>query len=80
MKFKKVLTAILIVSLIVATSAGCKKEEIIAGSAAAGTVLGGLGTLLGAFTSNSTPATSPSTSNDVEIENDSAAETKNGGG
>lgn len=50
MTLKKILSAVLIVTLFSLTSSGCKKEEIISGAVAAGTVLGGLGTFLGAFT------------------------------
>ncbi len=77
MKLRKFLSAGLIVVLFSATSAGCTKEEIIAGTAATGTVLGGLGTLLGAFTSNSSPAVIVSSTPDKNIsatENDNAGE------
>ena len=77
MKLRKFLSVGLMVVLFSVTSAGCTKEEIIAGTAATGTVLGGLGTLLGAFTSNSSPAVIVSSTPDKNIsatENDNSNE------
>lgn len=51
----KILSLALVVSLLSTLSSGCKKEEIIAGTAAAGSIIGGLGEFFGFFRDVVTP-------------------------